>query len=132
MPPTEELERFLRNEVSVSQPIFSAAPFHDRIFVSDVLLYFNTLRRPATYWYTYDPGVTDQALVQQEMVSDLERTSPPYVVVWLAAFQPEPNGRLRDDGATTLDAYLGRHYQLVRKWGDYQLLGRRVPSPQYH
>jgi hypothetical protein len=74
------------------------------------------------------PGVVTTALVQREIVDDLERTRPAVVVRWMAATaqRREPNGAGRSSGVRVLDRYLAARYHESRRFGDYSILARRV------
>ena len=119
---------YVREHVPPDAPLFSALPSHGRALGNDVTLYFLSRRRPSTYWYTFNPGVTTTAPVQSRIARDLERSGTPLVVVWRVPFPVEPNASSRSSGVHILDAYLAANYRAARDIGQYRVLTRRAPS----
>lgn len=109
------------------QPVFVANPRHDLVRVGNAMLYVLLDRPNPTRYDVMQPGVVTSAPVQREIVDDLERTSPPVVVRWVAetAQRREPNGAGRSSGVRILDRYLANRYRAVRLFGDYAVLDRR-------
>lgn len=121
------LVQYLLGHVPPGGYLFVGAPTHTWVRSSDTLLYFLSGRRPATKWYQFDPGVTTTPWVQEQIVADLERTSPPVVVIDFLSSYLEPGGR-PTGGARMLDRYLALHYREVRRFGRHIVFERCVPS----
>jgi hypothetical protein len=119
------LVRYVRAVVPPGEPVFAANPRHDLVRVGNPLVYVLVDRPNPTRYDVMQPGVITTAPVQREIVGDLERTR--FVIRWLspAADKREPNGAGRSSGVRTLDRYLARRYEEVRRFGDYAVLRRR-------
>ena len=109
------------------RPVFVANARYDLVKVGNPLVYVLLDRANPTRYDVMQPGVVTSAPVQREIVDDLERTSPPVVVRWVAetAQRREPNGAGRSSGVRILDRYLANRYRAVRLFGDYAVLDRR-------
>ncbi len=106
--------------------IFVALPRHDRIWINDVSFYFDAGLLPATRHHELYALVATTDPVQEEIVGNLERWKPPYVVVATVAAALEPNASSRVFPVHVLDDYLARHYALDMEDGRYEVL-RRLP-----
>jgi hypothetical protein len=121
-----ETIRYIQRRTAADAPVFIGLPRHDRIFVSDVLLYFAMNRAPATKWYEFDPGLQTSAPIQQAMVSELQRTRPCLIVLdssWVDA--REPNDSALSSGVTVLDDYLRHAYEPVATFGPNTIMRAR-------
>jgi hypothetical protein len=118
--------RYVHQHTRPGDPVFVGLPRHDMIVTNDVLLYFALQLPPATRWYHFDPGLQTSRPIQQEMVADLQRARPAYVVIvtWPAT-PPEPNGSSISSGVTLLDAYLRRSYEPVARFGEFSIMAQR-------
>jgi hypothetical protein len=106
------------------EPIFSGVTRHDRLFATDVLLYFLTDRPAPTRYYELNRGHMASETVQAEVVDALERRGVRIVVLvdWLSN---EPNRSSISNGVTLLDDYIRTHYGRLGTFGAYELLDRR-------
>ena len=93
--------------------IFVALPRHDRIWINDVAFYFDAGLLPATRHHELYPLVATTREVQEEIVRDLERVRPRFVVVSKLAIAKEPNASASEDGSHILDDYIARTYTNV-------------------
>ncbi|HEV2578221.1 MAG TPA: hypothetical protein VGU25_13515 [Acidobacteriaceae bacterium] len=118
---------FLEAHTKPGDTLFVGLPQHDRIFINDNMTYFATQRLPATKWSHFDPFLQNTAPIQQEMVAELERNKPPYVVLD-SEFDAvhEPNGSSVHTGVHLLDNYIAQHYQWVKTFGEMTILQRRA------
>jgi hypothetical protein len=123
----------LRREVPVGEAIHVSLARHDAVIIGDPRFYFLADRSPATRYHELHPGVVDRDDVQREMVDALERAGVRFVVRWRFGW---PDSRLdeilarrRRDlpavGARRLDDYLNRHFEVVERHGEFDLLRRR-------
>lgn len=111
---------------SMSQPedrLFVGSLDHQRIVMSDTLLYAISDRRPATRHTCFNPGQTTSEAKQSEMISDLTASKPP-VVFLVPSWREEPN-RSSEVGSDLLDRYLQQNYRTHRKVGHSLLMVRR-------
>jgi hypothetical protein len=120
----ERLSRYVDARVPPGEPIFVAAPRHDRVRVGDPLLYVLLDRENPTRHDVMQPGVVTTAETQREIVADLRAARPRVVVRWLAptATRVEDNGSGRSSGVVLLDAYLRAAYRPAARFGDYEVL----------
>jgi hypothetical protein len=127
--PEEDRVRTMEFVMSHSKPgqtFYVGVPHHDVTYASDDLLYFGVQRMPATKWYEFNPLVQNDAVIQQEMVNELEKNRPPLVVLD-AEFETtsEPNASSVSTGVRYMDEYLERQYVPVATFGVYSILQRR-------
>lgn len=106
--------------------VFIGSNRHDRIFINDILLYFLTgFGSPTGYWW-YEPGRQSSEPIQQEMVSELEKSKPKYTVIWaLASISNEPNMSSHSSGVFILDDYIKKNYIPDKQFGYYFVLRRK-------
>ncbi len=105
------------------ETIFVGLGRHDKIFVTDVIFYFITGRRPATRWHELHPGFATTAPIQAEMVAELTRNGTRYIVLdseWDNV--KEPNTSALSSGVTTLDDFIRSNYRLAASFGHYRIL----------
>jgi hypothetical protein len=123
---TIETILYVQEHTAADDPVFVGLPRYDRIFVSNVLLYFAMNRPPATKWYEFDPGLQTSAPIQQAMVGELRRAKPKLVVLdatW--ADVREPNDSALSSGVTVLDDYLRCAFEPVATFGTNTVMRAR-------
>jgi hypothetical protein len=118
--------QFLSQHTRPGDTLYVGVPEHDRILMNDNMTYFATQRLPATKWSHFDPFLQNSVQTQQEMVADLERNKPPYVVLD-SEFDKlhEPNGSSVHTGVHLLDDYIAQSYRWVRTFGEMRVLERK-------
>jgi hypothetical protein len=104
--------------------IFVGVPRHDQIYWNDVGFYFDAGALPATKHHELPPWDSSE-YIQNEIVLDLERARPPFVVLVNTPPSTEPNDSARSSGSRVLDAYLASHYTSALQEGPYLVLARR-------
>jgi hypothetical protein len=116
---------FLLQHTTVTDTLYVGIPQHDRILLNDNLTYFATQRLPATKWSHFDPFLQNSLGIQQEMVAELSRNKPPYVVLD-SEFDSlhEPNGSSVHTGVHLLDDYIAQNYRWVKTFGKMRVLER--------
>ena len=124
VPGQDEVVQFL--ETQKPGPIYSGLTRHDVVLLNDVSLYFLAGRPTATRYHELHPGVTTTRPVQEEMVAELTRYLPQWLLLVDLAPSREPNASRFSSGVTLLDDYIHRHYQRQQTVGLYQLW-RAVP-----
>lgn len=117
---------FLDAHTHPGDKIYVGLPEHDRVLENDNITYFAAQRLPATKWSHFDPFLQNSVPTQVEIVSDLERNAPPYIVLD-SEFDAlrEPNGSSVHTGVHLLDDYIVGHYQPVKRFGEMTVLERR-------
>ena len=123
---TIETILYVQQRTTANDPVFIGLPRHDRIFVSDVLLYFAMKRPPATKWYEFDPGLQTSAPIQQEMVGELQRAKPKLIVIEASWNEVrEPNDSVLSSGVTVLDDYIRDAFEPVATFGSNTIMRAR-------
>jgi hypothetical protein len=119
-----EVVGYVRRRLPPGRPLFVANPRHDLVRVGNPLVYVLAERPNPTRYDVMQPGVVTTSGVQREIVRDLRESGTLLVVRWLSpvAAEAEPNGAGRSSGVRVLDRYLGRRYDEVARFGDYQVL----------
>lgn len=101
---------------------------HDKIFANDVMLYFLLDRNSPTRYHELHPGLVNTEVVQQEMIADLEKHKPRYVVTTdMFKWVIEPNDTAKSTKVTMLDQYLTKNYRFSNFIGSYVIYTRRDP-----
>lgn len=106
------------------QALYSGVQDHSRLFVNDAMLYFLANRQATTRWVEMEPGLSNSAKGQQELVHALEQRRAP-VLVLLRATSNEANATARSNGLTLLDDYVAQRYRETIRYEDYSILQRR-------
>jgi hypothetical protein len=106
------------------QALYSGVQDHSRLFVNDAMLYFLADRQATTRWVEMEPGLSNSAKGQQELVHALEQRRAP-VLVLLRATSNEANATARSNGLTLLDDYVAQRYRETIRYEDYSILQRR-------
>jgi hypothetical protein len=118
--------RFVRSRTAPSEPIFVGVGRHDKIFIGNVAFYFIADRPPATKWYNLEPGLQTSRPIQDQMIVDLKKSVPRYVVIdteWDST--KEPNESAVSSGVTALDEFIADTYFVVAQFPPYRVLERR-------
>jgi hypothetical protein len=119
---------YIDSHTQPGQPLYLGLKHHDRVFANDNLIYFATQRLPATHWSHFDPDLQNRYDIQTQMIDELERTAPPYIVLD-AEFDlvREPNESAKSSGVTLLDDYIRDKYRLSKTFGTMSIWQRRSP-----
>lgn len=101
---------------------------HDKIFANDVMINFLMDRRSPTRYQELHPGLVNTEPVQREMIADLEKNRPRYVVTTdMFRWAMEPNDTAKSTGVELLDRYITKHYRYANTIGSYTIYQRREP-----
>lgn len=126
-----EAIEYLERHTVAGQTLFSGVPHHDTIFADDMLLYFAVPRMPATKWADFGPGLQNDRVIQAEMVRELERNVPPFVIIDGQINEAhEANDSSKSSGVTLLDDYLHSYYRQVEQFSEMAIFARQVPSSE--
>ncbi len=121
----ENTAEYIRFNTQPTDLIFVGNQKHDRIFVSDIGLYYLAGRESATRYHELYPGVATTLPVQKEIVSEIEAKNVKWVVLVKIWDSNEPNGSALSSGVTYLDNYLQTHYRYITESGIYKIYMRR-------
>jgi hypothetical protein len=127
--PLERAVHFVDQRVPAGRPIYVTTRRSDLVTSGDPLFYVLARRNNPTRYDIAAPGVVTSAPVQNEIVSDLERTQTKIVVRYVSPVTttPEPNRAGRSSGVTILDRYLAQAYRPAARFGYYVILERKPP-----
>jgi len=121
--PRVEAIQYVQQRTAPGEAIFVGLGRHDKILVNDVALYFLAGRRAATKWHDMNPGLQTTAPIQREMVAELSRAHPRFILLdsaWDAV--TEPNASAISSGVTLLDDYLRNRFTPVATFGTLTVL----------
>ena len=121
---------FLQAHTRPGDYIYMGLGRHHKIFINDVTLYFLAKLRSATKWAQFDPGLQTSAPIQREMIGELARTPPRYVVLesqWDDVEEPNASGE--SSGIALLDDYIRQNFRLVATFGTITVLERLALCP---
>ncbi|HWH82822.1 MAG TPA: hypothetical protein VNU71_11365 [Burkholderiaceae bacterium] len=121
------LVAFVRDATSPEEAIYSGPADTSRLFWNDAALYFLAGRPAATRWIQMDPGLSNTADSQREIVAALERHRVRVVVLW-AQWSNEPNRSSRSNDVHILDSFLQGNFVTARRFGDHEVLIRRASA----
>ena len=116
---------FISSHTTPSQRLYAGVSHHDRIAANDNLIYFATQRLPATHWSHFDPDLQNRFDIQTQMIQELERNTPLYIVLD-SEFDAsrEPNDSAKSSGVTLLDDYIHDKYQPGETFGNMSIWRR--------
>lgn len=125
-------QNFVVREIQrLTQPgeyVYAGLARHDKIFANDVMLYFLMDRKSPTRYQELHPGLVNTEAVQREMIADLEKHRPRYVVTTdMFRWAMEPNDTAKSTGVESLDRYITKNYRYANTIGSYTLYQRREP-----
>lgn len=117
---------FLASHTQPDEKLFVGLKRHDIIFANDNLIYFAVQRLPATRWSHFDPGLQNRYDIQTEMIRELQKNAPPYIVRD-SEFDliKEPNTSSVSTGVRQLDDYIDRNYHPVKTYGPFSIWQRK-------
>lgn len=120
-----EAIRYIRERTGMNEKIFVGNLRHDRLVNNDVMFYFLAERQSATRYFVFEPGFTNTRRIQQEIIGDLYREKPRYVVLWTASEEiNEPNESSKASGVKDLDEFIQKNYEIERVFTGYIILKR--------
>ena len=123
--------RYIEQVTSPADTIFVGNGRDDKLFINDIAFYFLAGRVPATKWYQFDPGLQTTEQLQREMVGELSRRCPPFIVLeseWDK--MEEANASAVSSGVTILDDYLRTHFTPAAQFGMIRILRNIRPARQ--
>ena len=109
---------YIQQRSRENEYIYVGVPRHDKIFCNNILFYFASKRLAATKWHQLDPGVQTTAEIQTEMIADLQKREPHFVILnsdWDES--QEPNESRLSTGVTLLDDFIRGNYYLASSFG---------------
>lgn len=113
-----ELIRYVENNTELNEPIFSGVVDHTRLFVNDAALYFLARRYPADRFLELEPGISNTAQGQNEIVNALKRKNVRLIVLKdIVGY--EANRTSTSNGITLLDEFIRANYHLEKRFGKY-------------
>ncbi|AYJ86700.1 hypothetical protein D3Y57_12950 [Sphingomonas paeninsulae] len=116
---------FLQAHTVPGEYLYVGLGRHDKILINDIALYFLADLRSATKWHQFDPGLQNSVEIQREMIDELKRNHPNYVVLesqWDNI--SEPNASAQSSGVVLLDDYIRHNFHLLATFGAISVLYR--------
>jgi hypothetical protein len=116
---------YLSTQSARGELIFVGAGRHDKLFISNMALYFAADRLPASRWYHFDPGLQTREDVQLSIIAELEKVRV-RLVARDAGYDAieEPNQSSVSSGVHLLDEYLDAKYSPVARFGQITVYRR--------
>jgi hypothetical protein len=121
-----DLIDFVRASTAPGERILSGVQDTSRLVINDAMVYFLADRPPATRWIEMEPGLTNTARGQTELIDALDRQRVRLLVLW-NILSNEPNATSRSNGIHLLDAYVRENYSEARRFGEYVVMLRSTP-----
>lgn len=111
---------YIQGQTKTDDYIYIGVKNHDQFLMNEVILYYLSDRRPATRYHELHPGITNQPQVQQEIITELKRTSTKLIVL-TPENHTEPNDSSIDNHLDILDNYIQNSYKIVNIYGNYEI-----------
>ena len=124
----EDLLKYVRSSTAEGEPILSGVVDMSRLFVNDAMLYFLADRPSAARWVEMEPGLTNTAKGQMELI-DAIRSKRVNIIVLHSWLSTEPNATSRSNGVHLLDDFLSENFVEQRRFGDAVVLTRSTLLP---
>lgn len=118
----KEVVSFVRNNTADNEKIFVGNASHIETSGTELMFYFLSDRLPATGYYTFQPGLTDQPKVQKEMVESIKKD----VNLIVLAEIPEPEGIDAEEVHSPLDTYIRGNCISIKDIGPYHVYRKKV------
>ncbi len=106
------------------EAIFSGVTDTSRLFINNAMLYFLTDRPSATRWIEMEPGLTNTAKSQRELIGALERQQVKTLILWRRLSGETSNATAISNGIHLFDDYVRANYRESRRFGDYFVMLR--------
>jgi 4-amino-4-deoxy-L-arabinose transferase-like glycosyltransferase len=118
---------YLAAHTAPDEKFFVGAGRHDKLFISNMSLYFVAGRLPVGRWYHFDSGLQTRADVQSAIIAELDSAQVRFVARdETYDTVEEPNQSAVSSGVRLLDQYLATRYRPVARFGQiavYRRLG---------
>ena len=126
----DPIARFFRDHTHEDERVYSGLLRHDAIVHSKPILYAVTGRASCCRYSELHRKVVDRAVVQQEIIADIERHKVRAVLIWnfgwpdkmLEGFKAKSMAAVADAGATLLDDYIAARYEPVAQYHEYVIM----------
>ncbi len=125
-PDQDAVVREIQRLTEPGEYVYAGLERHDKVFANDVMIYFLMDRRSPTRYQELHPGLVNIEPVQREMIADLEKNRPRYVIKTdMFRWVVEPNDTAKSTKVELLDNYLTKHYRYIKTIGSYTIYARR-------
>jgi hypothetical protein len=119
---------YIQQRVSPQEKIFVGLARHDKIGKdkgNNIAFYFLSNRHSATKYYELHPGLATNALIQNQIISDIKNSSVRYIVIH-EKDEKQDDTSSKDDcaipGAGDLDEFINNFYSEAQSFGSYHIL----------
>ena len=121
-----EVLNYFRNNVSDNDMLFSGCTRHDKLLLNDVMIYFLSQKKSASFYHELHPGVTTTLEVQDRIIDEISKNNPGFIIISRQDAVREPNKSSESSGITLLDEYISDRYRHVFEKGAYSILEKRT------
>jgi hypothetical protein len=134
----EPIVSFVQNHVAPTEPIYVGVARHDAIVISNQAFYYLAQRRSVSRFNELHPAVADHPEYQQEIIDAIERQHVRCVILWRFGWPTQELDEIRDRrrarlpqlGARVLDEFFRNEFDVLARYGEYDLMWRRgIPRP---
>ncbi len=115
---------FIQSHVPQNGTIYVGNTQHQRIATNNAMFYFLADRQPATKYIDLEPGVATTAVVQNQIINDINTHDTKYVVLWRGGTSTEPNQSQYPSGVKNLDNFIATNFVPVAHYGGYIIYAR--------
>ncbi len=120
---------FIQTHTHPGQTLFVGTTRSDIVLENDNFTYFACQRLPATKWSQFDPDLVNRYDIQVQIVRDLDRNLPPYIVIDSEFDHAhEPNDSSKSSGVFLLDDYIHHQYRPIQTFGKMSIWQRNPTS----
>lgn len=114
--------RYVRARTRDDEPVYVGLKDHARLYTNNVRIYWLLTRWPGARHYMLLSGLTNTDSAAREMIGDLKARR----VRWVIRYPGKKGGERFETqqafvGSRLLDRYLETHYQLVTRFGSYEV-----------
>lgn len=113
-----DLVLYVRNHKQ--ENIYVGVKNHDQFIVNEVIIYFLVPSNYPTKYNELHPGVTTTPEKQREIIDELKKSSVKTVVL-TPSYWFERNQTAFDTKINLLDDYISENYEVIKKFGTYEV-----------
>jgi hypothetical protein len=129
----EPIVSFVQDHIPPTEPIYVGVARHDAIVISNQAFYYLAQRRSVSRFNELHPGFADHPEYQQEIIDAIEHQRVRCVVLWRFGWPTQTLDEIRDRrrarlpqlGARALDEFLRNEFDVLARYGEYDLMWRR-------
>jgi hypothetical protein len=129
----DPIARFFREHTREDERIYTGLYRHDAIVINNPILHAVTGRASCCRYSELHRAVADRAIVQREIIADLERHNVRAIILWkfgwsdtrLDGFKAASMAAVSDGGSTLLDEYIVERFEAIAQYDEYLVMWRK-------